>query len=276
MAKAYPQTLWDAIRAYWENNPSASYADAANAVSKGEDVPSKPVIFRRAKAEGWQKRAIPNAKERGNDEGGNGNAGGNGSSQALPSKKSLVTARAEGGKDKRKKTDEGNACDRLADVINANRYLSKDEIDEVCEDLRLSVLERHRNDFEGIDEVVNNCVSIFRKTVSLLAEGGVIVEGSVIGKDGFVYDGLVQSLKLANLAISTMLNASIVKTNKQNNERKAYGLDTYEEPNSGGDLAKKAMSQEYMAGHYERIRLSKVGEREAAINKLKEAVNGAV
>ena len=48
MAKHYPQTLWDAIRAYWENS-DAGYAEAAKAVSKGENIPSTPVIFKRAK-----------------------------------------------------------------------------------------------------------------------------------------------------------------------------------------------------------------------------------
>ena len=62
MAKHYPQTLWDAIRAYWENS-NASYAEAAKAVSKGENIPSTPVIFKR------KKKKI--GKKKGNGEGNN-------------------------------------------------------------------------------------------------------------------------------------------------------------------------------------------------------------
>ena len=61
MAKHYPQTLWDAIRAYWENS-NASYAEAAKAVSKGENIPSTPVILKE------QKRKLA---KKGNGEGNN-------------------------------------------------------------------------------------------------------------------------------------------------------------------------------------------------------------
>ena len=57
MAKHYPQTLWDAIRAYWENS-DAGYAEAAKAVSKGENIPSTPVILKEQKKRKLAKKKV--------------------------------------------------------------------------------------------------------------------------------------------------------------------------------------------------------------------------
>jgi hypothetical protein len=77
---------------------------------------------------------------------------------------------------------------------------------------------------------------------------------------------------MADATIKAMLGAAGVKNIIQTNQRKAYGLDTYEEPNSGGDLAKKALSQTGMGNHYERIRLRKPDEKSSLKNRLKDKV----
>lgn len=242
MAKHYPQTLWDAIRAYWENS-NAGYLEAAQKVSKGECYPSKTVIFNRAKKEGWQKKE--NAKE--NKENAKENT------KRIHKKADLLAI----------------AKDGLADVILKNEYLTTEQIDEVCEDYRAQVISRHRNDFNTVNEVVDKCVMIFRKIVDILHDGGQVQSGDVIERNGFVHQGMMDTLKMIDVSLKALLNASAIKNIIQANERKAYNLETYEEPSSTGNLAQKALSSKGMGNHYERIRLSKKDERERMRDKLK-------
>lgn len=264
MAKHYPQTLWDAIRAYWENS-DAGYAEAAKAVSKGENIPSTPVIFKRAKKENWQKK--------GNGEGNNKVMGGNGNEDALPTEQTIDDIN----KSVRKKADllgiKGNTDSKvgngLSDVILNNIHLSPEQIDELCEDYRAEVLARHRTDFNTVNEVVDKCVMIFRKIVDILHDGGQVQSGDVIERNGFVHQGMLDTLKMIDVSLKALLNASAIKNIIQTNERKSYNLETYEESSQGGDLSKKALSQKGMGNHYERIRLSKKDERERMREKLK-------
>lgn len=260
MAKHYPQTLWDAIRAYWENT-NASYLDAAKAVAKGEDIPSKQVIQKKAIRENWQKKQTV---------GGDGvTASGDGGDEALPSGKSLANINNRA----KKKADIKQASgDGLADVITQNIHLSPAEIDELCVDFRAGVLQKHRGDFGEMNNVVNLCIQLFRKAMEIISDGGYVSDGDIIERNGFIHVNLKVNLVMAEFTIKAMLNAAGVKNIIQTNERKSYGLETYEEPNSGGDLAKKALSQTGMGNHYERIRLSKPDEKSLLKNRLKDSV----
>jgi len=256
MAKHYPQTLWDAIRAYWENS-NASFLDSAKAVAKGEDIPSKQVIQKKAIRENWQKKQTV------------GGDGGDGGDEALPSGQSLANINNRA----KKKADFKQASgDGLADVITQNIHLSPAEIDELCVDFRAGVLQKHRGDFTEANNVVNLCIQLFRKAMDIILDGGYVVDGDIVEKNGYVHQNLKQNLGLAEFTIKAMLNAAGVKNIAQTNERKAYGLETYEEPNSGGDLAKKALSQTGMGNHYERIRLRKPDEKSSLKNRLKDRV----
>lgn len=260
MAKHYPQTLWDAIRAYWENS-NASFLDAAKAVAKGEDIPSKPVIYKRAQRENWQKK--------GNDKVTDGNGG----NEALPSGQSLANINNRAKKKADFKQSSGNSSgDGLADVITQNIHLSPAEIDELCVDFRAGVLQKHRGDFTEANNVVNLCIQLFRKAMDIILDGGYVVDGDIVEKNGYVHQNLKQNLGLAEFTIKAMLGAAGVKNIAQTNERKAYGLETYEEPNSGGELSKKALSQTGMGNHYERIRLRKPDEKSSLKNRLKDKV----
>ena len=257
MAKHYPQTLWDAIRAYWENS-NASFLEAAKAVCKGEDIPSKPVIFKRAQKENWQKKG--NAKV----------TVGNGNEDALPTEQTIDDIN----KSVRKKADllaiKGNGdSNGLSDVILNNIHLSPEQIDELCEDYRAEVLARHRTDFNAVNVVVDKCVMIFRKIVDILHDGGKVENGDVIERNGFVHQGMMDTLKMIDVSLKALLNASAIKNIIQTNERKSYNLETYEEPNGTGNLAQKALSSKGMGNHYERIRLSKKDERERMRDKFK-------
>lgn len=251
MAKHYPQTLWDAIRAYWENS-NASYAAAAEAVGKGGDTPNKSAISSRAKLEGWKR------KNKISDGQSDANAKSDGQSDGITHKRI------------HKKADLlAIAKDGLAEVILKNEYLTTEQIDEVCEDYRAQVISRHRNDFNTVNEVVDKCVMIFRKIVDILHDGGQVQSGDVIERDGFVHQGMMDTLKMIDVSLKALLNASAIKNIIQTNERKAYNLETYEEPSSTGNLAQKALSSKGMGNHYERIRLSKKEERERMKDKLK-------
>ena len=105
--------------------------------------------------------------------------------------------------------------------------------------------------------------------MDIILDGGYVVDGDIVEKNGYVHQNLKQNLVLAEFTIKAMLNAAGVKNIAQTNERKAYGLETYEEPNSGGELSKKALSQTGMGNHYERIRLSKPDEKSLLKNRLK-------
>lgn len=256
MAKHYPQTLWDAIRAYWENT-NASFLDAAKAVCKGEDIPSKPVIFKRAQKENWQKKC--NAKV----------TVGNGENEALPSGQSLANINNRAKKKADIKQASGNG---LADVITQNIHLSPAEIDELCVDFRAGVLQKHRGDFGEMNNVVNLCVQLFRKAMDIISDGGYVSDGDIIERSGFIHANLKANLSMADATIKAMLGAAGVKNIIQTNERKSYGLETYEESMSSGDLSKKALSQTGMGNHYERIRLSKPDEKSLLKNRLKDKV----
>jgi hypothetical protein len=264
MAKHYPQTLWDAIRAYWENS-NASFLEAAKAVCKGEDYPDKSVIFRRAQKENWCK------KSNGNDNANSNNAEkDNGNNEPLQSEQHIE----KNNKNVKRKADllaiKSNAASNgLSDVILNNIHLSPEQIDELCEDYRAEVLARHRTDFNAVNAVVDKCVMIFRKIVDILHDGGQVQSGDVIERNGFVHQGMMDTLKMIDVSLKALLNASAIKNIIQTNERKAYSLETYEEPNSTGNLAQKALSSKGMGEHYERIRLSKKEERERMKDKLK-------
>ena len=260
MAKHYPQTLWDAIRAYWENS-NASFLDAAKAVCKGEDYPDKSVIFRRAQKENWCK------KSNGNN---NGAKKDNGNNEPLQSEQHIE----KNNKNVKRKADllaikSNGDSNGLSDVILNNIHLSPEQIDELCEDYRAEVLARHRTDFNAVNAVVDKCVALFRKVVDILSAGGKVEDGDVIERNGFVHQGMMQALKMIDISLKAMVNVALIKNYAQTNERKSYGLDTYEEPNSTGNLAQKALSSKGMGNHYERIRLSKKDERERMREKLK-------
>lgn len=265
MAKHYPQTLWDAIRAYWENNPNASYLDAANAVAKGEACPKKAVISSRANSQGWVKKnntdehKISDSKT--DDIDGKIKASDNGQSLAN------INNRA-----KKKADIKQVKTDGLANVITQNIHLSRAEIDELCVDFRAEVLQKHRGDFTEANNVVNLCIQLFRKAMDIILDGGYVADGDIVEKNGYVHQNLKQNLGLAEFTIKAMLGAAGVKNIAQTNERKAYGLETYEEPNSGGELSKKALSQTGMGNHYERIRLRKPDEKSSLKNRLKDKV----
>lgn len=260
MAKHYPQTLWDAIRAYWENT-NASFLDAAKAVAKGEDIPSKPVIYKRAQRENWQKK--------GNDKVTDGNGG----NEALPSGQSLANINNRAKRKADFKQSSGNSSgDGLANVITQNIHLSPAEIDELCVDFRAGILQKHRGDFDAMDAVINLCIQLFRKAMDIISEGGYVSDGDIIERNGFIHANLKANLSMADATIKAMLGAAGVKNIIQTNQRKSYGLDTYEEPNSGGDLAKKALSQTGMGNHYERIRLGKPDEKTLLRGRLKDKV----
>jgi hypothetical protein len=261
MAKHYPQTLWDAIRAYWENS-NASFLEAAKAVCKGEDYPDKSVIFRRAQKENWCKKS--NGNDNNNVEKGNGN------NEPLQSEQHIE----KNNKNVKRKADllaiKSNAASNgLSDVILNNIHLSPEQIDELCEDYRAEVLARHRTDFNAVNAVVDKCVALFRKVVDILSDGGKVEDGDVIERNGFVHQGMMQALKMIDISLKAMVNVALIKNYAQTNERKSYGLETYEEPNSTGNLAQKALSSKGMGNHYERIRLSKKEERERMKDKLK-------
>jgi hypothetical protein len=102
-----------------------------------------------------------------------------------------------------------------------------------------------------------------------LSDGGKVEDGDVIERNGFVHQGMMQALKMIDISLKAMVNVALIKNYAQTNERKAYGLDTYEEPSETGNLAQKALSSKGMGNHYERIRLSKKEERERMKDKLK-------
>ena len=108
--------------------------------------------------------------------------------------------------------------------------------------------------------------------MDIILDGGYVVDGDIVEKNGYVHQNLKQNLCLAEFTIKAMLNAAGVKNIAQTNERKAYGLEAYEEPNSGGELSKKALSQTGMGNHYERIRLRKPDEKSSLKNRLKDKV----
>lgn len=260
MAKHYPQTLWDAIRAYWENS-NASFLDAAKAVCKGEDYPDKSVIFRRAQKENWCK------KSNGNN---NGAKKDNGNNEPLQSEQHIE----KNNKNVKRKADllaikSNGDSNGLSDVILNNIHLSPEQIDELCEDYRAEVLARHRTGFNAVNAVVDKCVALFRKVVDILSDGGKVEDGDVIERNGFVHQGMMQALKMIDISLKAMVNVALIKNYAQTNERKSYGLDTYEEPSETGNLAQKALSSKGMGNHYERIRLSKKDERERMRDKLK-------
>lgn len=260
MAKHYPQTLWDAIRAYWENS-NASFLEAAKAVCKGEDYPDKSVIFRRAQKENWCK------KSNGNN---NGAKKDNSNNEPLQSEQHIE----KNNKNVKRKADllaikSNGDSNGLSDVILNNIHLSPEQIDELCEDYRAEVLARHRTDFNAVNAVVDKCVALFRKVVDVLSDGGKVEDGDVIERNGFVHQGMMQALKMIDISLKAMVNVALIKNYAQTNERKSYGLDTYEEPSETGNLAQKALSSKGMGNHYERIRLSKKDERERMREKLK-------
>jgi hypothetical protein len=267
MAKHYPQTLWDAIRAYWENS-NASFLDAAKAVAKGEDSPNKSAISSKAKIQGWVKK-YSNEEHKISDVSDGSSNKTDGTDKASDSGQTLANINS---KAKRKADIRQAKSDGLADVITQNVHLSQAEIDELCVDFRVEVLQKHRGDFTEANNVVNLCIQLFRKAMDIILDGGYVVDGDIVEKNGYVHQNLKQNLYLAEFTIKAMLNAAGVKNIAQTNERKAYGLDTYEEPNSGGDLAKKALSQTGMGNHYERIRLGKPDEKMLLRGRLKDKV----
>lgn len=285
MAKTYSPEVWKAIRKYWENNISANYKDAANAIAAqlGITVPSKAAISKKAIEEKWRKRDNQNSQiiadiidsdcREIDDQVDGDTSQVDGKSPQVDGEKegvnkalsiANINARAK------KKADLKQALvDGLAGVVLDSVNLTSDEIDDICADYRASILQKHRCDFDAIDSVVNSCVGLFKKAMDAIASGGYVMGNDVIDGDGFIHSNLMANLKLADGTIKSMFNVSLIKTNKQNNERKAYGLDTYEEPSETGNLAQKALSSKGMANHYERIRLSKKEERERMKDKLK-------
>jgi len=274
---AYPQTLWDAIRAYWENNPNASYNDAAKSI--GEDAPSKAAIAKRAVDECWSKKTNKDVQKRADIEGVfrkidkenetqvDGEVDGESGNKNHARSLDIIKDRAK------KKADlKQSKVDGLADVITKNIRLSRAEIDDLCEDYRAEVLSRHRKDFDAANEVVNKCVLLFKKVVDILSDGGVVSDGDVIEKNGFVHEGMMQALKMIDISLKAMVNVAVIKNYAQTNERKSYGLETFEESTNSSELSKKALSQTAMANHYERIRLSKPNEKQ----KMKDRLKGLV
>lgn len=274
---AYPQTLWDAIRAYWENNPNASYNNAAKSI--GEDAPSKAAIAKRAVDECWSKKTNKDVQKRADIEGVfrkidkenetqvDGEVDGESGNKNHARSLDIIKDRAK------KKADlKQSKVDGLADVITKNIRLSRAEIDDLCEDYRAEVLSRHRKDFDAANEVVNKCVLLFKKVVDILSDGGVVSDGDVIEKNGFVHEGMMQALKMIDISLKAMVNVAVIKNYAQTNERKSYGLETFEESTNSGELSKKALSQTAMANHYERIRLSKPNEKQ----KMKDRLKGLV
>lgn len=293
MAKTYSADVWKAIKKYWENNISASYKDAANAIAAQLDitVPSKAAIGKKAIEEKWRKRDNQNSQIMadiidsecreihdqvdGDTSQVDGQVDGK-SSQVDGEKEGVnkalsianINTRAKKKADLKQALVDGQV-DGLAGVILDSVNLTSDEIDDICADYRASILQKHRCDFDSVDSVVNTCVGLFKKAMDAIASGGYVTENDVIDGDGFIHKNLMANLKLADGTIKSMFNVSLIKTNKQNNERKAYGLDTYEEPSETGNLAQKALSSKGMGNHYERIRLSKKEERERMKDKLK-------
>jgi len=269
MAKHYPQTLWDAIRAYWENS-NASYLDAAKAVSKGEEHPNKSVISSRAKAQGWIKKNADDIHKISDTKTDGLTNKTDGKKKVSDNEKSLAAINILA----KKKADINKVkSDGLASLIIENVHLTPSQIDEICVDFRADVVQKHRGDFNKINDVIDYCIEVFRKAMQIIVEGGQALDGDIISKDGIVYDGLARTLLTAEFAIKAMLNAATTKNIIQTNERKSYGLDTYEEPNSTGNLAQKALSSKGMGNHYERIRLSKKDERERMKDKLKSVTH---
>lgn len=292
MAKSYSPEIWKAIKRYWENNPKASYNDAAKSI--GADAPSKAAIAKRAVEECWSKKSNQDIQKRADIEGV--------CRQVDDEESSQVDAQVDGVDDESDRQVDGESdkknhaqslatinnkakrkadlkqsqvdaqVDGLAGLIASNAKLTDEEVDEICADFRAGILQKHRGDFDQIDAVVNTCVGLFKKAMDAIASGGYANENDVIDGDGFVHTNLMNNLKLADATIKSMFNVTLIKTNKQNNERKSYGLDTYEEPNSGGDLAKKALSQTGMGNHYERIRLGKPDEKATLRGRLKDKV----
>ena len=114
----------------------------------------------------------------------------------------------------------------MADVITQNIHLSRAEIDQLCVDFRVEVLQKHRGDFTEANNVVNLCIQLFRKAMDIILDGGYVVDGDIVEKNGYVHQNLKQNLVLAEFTIKAMLNAAGVKNIAQTNERKAYGLET--------------------------------------------------
>jgi len=268
MAKHYPQALWDAIRAYWENNFSASYLDAANAVARGEDSPNKSAISSKAKSQGWVKKYnIDEHKISDVSDGGKNKT--DGTDKAFDNGQTLAEINS---KAKRKADIRQVKSDGLADIITKNIHLSRAEIDELCVDFRAEVVQKHRGDFNEANSVVDLCIQLFKKAMDIILEGGYVSDGDIVEKNGYVHQNLKQNLVLAEFTIKAMLNAAGVKNIAQTNERKSYGLETFEESTNSSELSKKAMSQTSMANHYERIRLSKPNEKQ----KMKDRLKGLV
>ena len=267
MAKHYPQTLWDAIRAYWENT-NAGYEAAAKAVAKGEDSPNKSAISSKAKIQGWVKKYNSDEHKISDVSDGSSNKT-DGTDKASDSGQTLANIN---NKAKRKADIKQAKSDGLANVITQNIHLSPAEIDELCVDFRAGILQKHRGDFDAMDAVINLCIQLFRKAMDIISDGGYVSDGDIIERNGFIHANLKANLSMADATIKAMLGAAGVKNIIQTNQRKAYGLDTYEEPNSGGELSKKALSQTGMGNHYERIRLSKPDEKSLLKNRLKDRV----
>jgi hypothetical protein len=119
MAKHYPQTLWDAIRAYWENS-NASFLDAAKAVAKGEDSPNKSAISSKAKIQGWVKK-YSNEEHKISDVSDGSSNKTDGTDKASDSGQTLANINS---KAKRKADIRQAKSDGLADVITQNIHLS--------------------------------------------------------------------------------------------------------------------------------------------------------
>lgn len=288
MAKSYSPEIWKAIKRYWENNPKASYNDAAKSI--GADAPSKAAVAKKAVEERWSKKSNQDIQKRADIEGvcrqvddeegaqvdgvdDENDRQVDGESDKKNHAKSIATINNKAKRKADLKQSQVDAqVDGLAGLIASNAKLTDEEVDEICADFRAGILQKHRGDFDQIDAVVNTCVGLFKKAMDAIASGGYANENDVIDGDGFVHVNLMNNLKLADATIKSMFNVTLIKTNKQNNERKSYGLDTYEEPNSGGDLAKKALSQTGMGNHYERIRLGKPDEKTLLRGRLKGAI----
>ena len=267
MAKHYPKELWEAIRAYWENT-NASFLEAANAVARGEDSPNKSAISSKAKIQGWVKK-YSNEEHKISDVSDGSSNKTDGTDKAYDNGQSLASINS---KAKIKADIKQAKSDGLADIITNNIHLSRAKIDELCVDFRVEVLQKHRGDFNEANSVVNLCIQLFRKAMDIILDGGYVVDGDIVEKNGYVHQNLKQNLYLAEFTIKAMLNAAGVKNIAQTNERKSYGLETFEESTNSSELSKKALSQTAMANHYERIRLSKPNEKQ----KMKDRLKGLV
>lgn len=131
-----------------------------------------------------------------------------GNSKALNEGQSLANINNRA---KRKADIKQSKTDGLADVITQNIHLSPAEIDELCVDFRVGVLQKHRGDFGEMNNVVNLCVQLFRKAMDIISDGGCVSDGDIVEKNGYVHQNLKQNLGLAEFTIKAMLGAAGVK-----------------------------------------------------------------